>query len=60
MKARRYLGDDVVGDPVPDFRVGKDGHRFVSYNPTTSPPDDVGTSGARGLSLGLVLVILAR
>jgi hypothetical protein len=32
----------------------------VSYNPTTSPPDDVGTGGARGLCVGLVLVILAR
>ena len=46
--------------PCLTFKVGKDGHRFVSRNPTTPPPDDVGTNGTRGLSLGLVLVILAR
>jgi hypothetical protein len=32
----------------------------VPCSPTTLPPDDIGTNGARGLSLGLVLVLLAR
>ena len=57
MKGRKYLGDDAVGDLVPDFQGGD---HFVSCNPTTPPPDDVGTNSARGLCVGLVLVILAR
>ena len=46
--------------PCLTFKVGKDGYRFVSCNPTTPPPDGVGTNGARGLCLGHVLVMLAR